>query len=480
MLTQYIAIVTLEHNENFYLLVPRELDKKAAYKGWDTSLVHDNSANLELIVVSYVGCIDKIESPCCPGFQEKEISHFHFQSPMHLFRHCLPEDLNSRSTSPGQHYFLNYEEILFDDNGLSDYLKDFHGKLLSKRIKSRKASLFFNRISAKDWLPKIHTNDADKQYDAGAIINPNLPGDLQLPLKRTLDARQAVTMSTPAHRSPSKREITTPNGGVYRIVFNIGPLQIVVRKNPSEKNPNINKIKKILFPTEEIASFGGNKENNKLKRQKIRDLISDFEQPQPLVIRQSAAITKQSIAASQIEKKLNGCRLQRQDSFFGLSAKKAIATHFPELQIKGVAYEYTHLIAYGHIGEKQAQNKNNLVLATKHCNSMMMFLESIITYLAQNDHDITVEVTEIIDTSSEKAREFHSAERIVYCLTVDNNSMTFEFDPRQIISPPKGLYRYFWSCIEALLDKENQLSTCKTQLEEMKRDDSLALAIGSP
>ena len=186
-------------------------------------------------------------------------------------------------------------------------------------------------------------------------------------------------------------------------------------------------------------------------------LLTDFDQTPPQILRKIETIDAARVLAARMGKKINGRRLTTQKSFFSnVAAKDAVRENFPELLTADpeLQFEYCHLIAYGHIGEAAAQNKENLIIGTDHCNTMMMFLEFIIENLATQGHTITSEVIALLDTNYDQGAEFHLAKLITYKVTIDNKYLvTFEFDPQLITRPPYGMHRYFWACIDAAMQQ---------------------------
>ncbi|NNM59839.1 MAG: hypothetical protein HKM04_08495 [Legionellales bacterium] len=196
-------------------------------------------------------------------------------------------------------------------------------------------------------------------------------------------------------------------------------------------------------------------------------------------IKQKETLTKQKLEKCKKEKEQIGYkRRPGQLELFGLSADKAALV----CNIKdGQPREWTHLIAHEFLGNKKAQTKDNLVLATYACNTAMMHLEFVIKKLLLAKHNVNVEVTAQADNSSPERSKYHCVSAISYVITVDGKRIPFSFDPNLSLNPPKNLWRGMLAkvvseliCPPSMLNgKESKedsllnLNACKLDLTEL-------------
>lgn len=136
------------------------------------------------------------------------------------------------------------------------------------------------------------------------------------------------------------------------------------------------------------------------------------------------------------------------------SAAKASATKIAELcliRFNNQRFEWTHLIAHRFInevkGETSAQVKQNLVIATKECNTMMMFFEGALTDLCKKipkGEKIT------LNAWAKTVGDSHFASEIYYHVKIPalNIDLLVKFDATMTVKPTKE----YEDAVHALFD----------------------------
>lgn len=152
-----------------------------------------------------------------------------------------------------------------------------------------------------------------------------------------------------------------------------------------------------------------------------------------------------------------------------ISASNASANKIAKLY--GIKYgrqkfEWTHLIAYRFVGEK-GQIADNLVLATKECNSLMMLFEDAIVELANTlrDPKSSIELTVKADTVADT----HYAQSIYYNIKIPelNFDLTVKFDTQMTNSPTVNFEEAVAALIKYALDCNGPCGFC-TPIKDTK------------
>lgn len=137
----------------------------------------------------------------------------------------------------------------------------------------------------------------------------------------------------------------------------------------------------------------------------------------------------------------------------------------------GAKWEWTHLIGYRFIGDK-AQVPHNMVLATKECNTLMMFIEDEVAKLITEGYDVVISA----DTLPSRYPVPHTADKIIYNVWVDSVlDLTLEFDPFSRYIPQQNLEDVAKALFECAMHKGSSL-TCIPK-GHLEADDENALPV---
>lgn len=205
-----------------------------------------------------------------------------------------------------------------------------------------------------------------------------------------------------------------------------------------------NRPKKVLFhhvKTEQLSCPEDFNENTKLTHVGAKSDVEKEEANKAKInqIVQNNTLTRKKLQKCKKEKEVIGYkRRPGQSELFGCSADKAaLACGIDD----GLSREWTHLIAHEFLGNKLAQTKDNLVLASYACNTAMMHLEYAIKKLLLAKNNIQVVVSAQPDNSSAERIKYHCVKDISYVITINGKKIGFSFDPYLKLNPPKNLWR---------------------------------------
>ena len=138
----------------------------------------------------------------------------------------------------------------------------------------------------------------------------------------------------------------------------------------------------------------------------------------------------------------------------GVNPKDASATKYTEatkLFSLNIPWEHTHLIAHAILGTK-SQQENNLVVATRHANTNMMFIEARIPELAK-EWKITLEVTADLIPGTHIATKIEYKISGEHLTTKDTWSLPLVFDAQTPNQPHISYNEYMKRLVLAITTK---------------------------
>lgn len=175
--------------------------------------------------------------------------------------------------------------------------------------------------------------------------------------------------------------------------------------------------------------------------QNLSSMADKLAQPTHKAV--TATFTLKDLLAIKAQQKKQKGRIISQKSAMGVDKRiqeaDASANEIAELiGIRGenCDFEWTHLIAYRFVGES-GQTHKNLVLATKHCNTLMMFVEDAIVRLLKKDDNNKLKVTLTVHAVTRP--ETHIATKIYYRIQIPalNFDLSNSFDTNTTCKPGK-------------------------------------------
>ncbi len=127
---------------------------------------------------------------------------------------------------------------------------------------------------------------------------------------------------------------------------------------------------------------------------------------------------------------------------------------FPEKKF----WEWLHLVAFSVLG-KEGQHEGNLVAGTKHANTDMMFVESLINYFSKSYPEGF-----LLDVEADLIEKTQLAKEIKYTIETKDFVLSFAFNAQSNIKPHVLYQDYIRSLGSALIDaqlkNESAVSSC--------------------
>lgn len=200
---------------------------------------------------------------------------------------------------------------------------------------------------------------------------------------------------------------------------------------------------------------------------------------------ESVTFSNELILKTRKEKaKNNNKRVKSQNAVVantGVNAKEASATKYAEatqLFNIPIAWEHTHLVAYSILGPL-SQNVDNLVVATNHANTNMMFIESRIPELAK-EWTLQLEVKAHLIPGTHIATKIEYSISGVHNTTKDTWSLPLVFDAQTPNKPHISYGDYMKKIIKCLTTQKSsnavnlskQISTSKVLFENQPATDN--------
>lgn len=442
----YLSLVTLSipDSEEIYVLVSK-VDENG-HQSLSTTTETDLS-QLFSSIVGQTGSPDPDIQKQYPLAHGNILCHYHYSAPKKLFKSCLPEDYTQKAPSQRKKHFISLTSMSISteqtEQEIFRLLQRLQPDLLPKVKETTSLGPKFGR--AASWFGEL----AEAEDNIIAVINPGLSSPI----------RRAFTKKLQEANKPVVDDFDVLPGGrwlgvnneTYTVAASLGPVALAIKDN-NYLQPQL---------VESVLS----KLSNATRRPKLYDppIISQpfiNSEKSSLKLIQRTTVTRASILKIRRGKKHNNGRrlIPEQDIFDKISGNTAVKRYFSNYLETDVSYNYSHLIAYQFIGE-QSQIKDNIVLATEHCNTMMMFVEDAVSSLALQENKIDLKVVATISNDTKKHLEFNVAERIVYEVTINETStLTFEFNPQSVIRPPIELVGYIWHCMQVAMEENLSLS----------------------
>lgn len=309
---------------------------------------------------------------------------------------------------------------------------------------------------------------------------------------------------------PDELEPITPGRSRYAVAFSAGPVDCVVKLpkpeieqvttlespfrkvralvqeglvSPIKRGARIaanlmDRYDKIKEPAEyskrlRPADFEGRDYNKRIKSEQpiiesqaptIDPLDRIIHPPARRKLTRKRDLKKADIAAVSREKAVQGpARIPTQNDIFKCPANDAAAIlGLPrKILVDGVwipvDYNWTHLFAHQFEGN-EAQTSENIVLATTHCNSLMMLLERLIAeYVGEKNLTAHIDIECVVNPDD---YGFNCAEYILYKVNFSSpgnpsseprKPLVFEFDPRLLFAPPADAQAAMRAVIECHL-----------------------------
>ncbi len=452
----YIAIVTLcdDNAEAFYyvLLPPACLEKGVfAEKRLMEGCRAANREQLRAQVISCVGCPDFSEQKVLYTGEDNTVIQYHYTGTKRLFRTCLP---NASGIDENVKYYTFYDVDklpTFSDAIFKNcFIKIEQGFLSKIRVPGYGA---FGRFD--DWASDTEEDTADdsliRSCNWGFILNSGVSGDFRQKLSDKLlnHNRRFLILDKKDGKYTSKA------GVQYNVVFDLGLFSVVVRD------------KLLLSANDNLVNAIEDKENifnanGSLNRKPFFDRKNSAIKPKMRQQGKRFIVTSKQISSVRKKKKIVNKRLVTQSSCFNnVSANQAvqkIVKTFSDKVDSSLPYEYSHLIYHGAAGE-WSQTKDNLVLTTKYCNTLMLAVENKITKLALQGHKISLKVEAFINAEETLTNDYNVAEKIIYRLIIDDlPPVTFTFDPKTPIKPPKGIQKIVSELMDIVLYSDADLA----------------------
>lgn len=370
----------------------------------------------------------------------------------------VTNSLFKSSRKKSQYQFLPIDDMELEN--LPPHLHSVITTIKSKLIKLPPVRANFGGAAgrSKDWelgfglVPAADTSKKDWEQISDFIIE--------------LDPKH------PKFSLNEKGEIYSPNGSQYKRVgqgLNFGELAVVV----ADKIPEA--IASQLGMKRELGSIFFQPPTKKIKTDDVA--IDTF------ILQQTMEVTKRNFQKVKLKQQRQGKKRScTQASLFGnVSAKQAAEEAGAEIafykDMPDTALEWTHLIAHEMNG---LQAKENLVVASHDCNTVMMHIEAAIKWFASRDHVINLSVeADIFNTPL--GQKYNVAKMIRYTIKIDDSeAFTFELDPFLSIAPPKNLYKVFKGYFEYMQTKKVEAVESTTPVtvffadkkEEMKLPDT--------
>lgn len=462
----HIGFVTLSianADPVFYLLMPPSDQDRGGndLNEFRETFSAENEEDLFYQIVTWIGFDSPKKSEVIFEEGEDAVWHYHFNAPKRHFNFCLPSDHPDSIAASDCPKFVSCDDIISDGDLLLHGLIDEVKTQLLASMREPGGGMYDR---AGPWsVDKAGEGSAgcdeanDSQPSWGVVPNPKYLTPTKRAFSDHLKERGDQCLSGARLTPGGSRFVLSNEGGKFRVAFNLGPFSTVIREglqlNASGQLVEARGLFDAEPPIKVRKNSDGMLHDQMMMKNKMLLKLSGTK-PKFIRLQRRFTVTAEKIARSRREKTLNGRRrlTSQKACFGGVPANEAVARHFSDELDPDQLFEYGHMIYHGAEGE-DAQVSENLVLMTKHCNTLMMFIEMVITILAIRGHRVDLNVVALVSNETEEHAYFHVAERIIYQMTIDDcPSLTFEFDPlRTILKPPRGLLCYVWACVDAVL-----------------------------
>lgn len=496
-------LVTLQHDakRSFDVLQHRELgilNADDTYHFTYPSLEEAKIA-LQTITLDNSPLIEPLSDPNDPA----EYWHFHYLSRHKVDARCLTDTAKEKKLSSSRQEENAYIFSKYQAN--ENVLKSiFHNWIEVKKKLIKKPKVKYNAghlARSQDWAVDKE-NQIPTNLSRGYGFIPNTSQHLQADKwQACMDSINNRDQANPKFNVDNAGNISSPGKSSYITVYEMGDVECVVRAKASPSQSILKKARTWSeYKAQQQASIESMpaffkpsivSETSDDVSQLARKPLSDTTNlAQRLAALRTSLPTKKSMLKTNFTltaKKLQKILQEKQDNqnrricgqnilFDNISANQAAAqlglpTTFEN---EPIAYEWTHLGAYEFLGAG-AQKKENVVLATAACNTLMMHLEFIIKKYAYQGHRIDAQVKALIDSGNPEKEKFNYAEKILYSIKVDDkHEFNFEFDPRSPIVPPKEVYLAIDGYMQFMMQNDVK-STAVLPICQMETVDNIAL-----
>ena len=448
-MTKIIITVQHESHSSFDILQPQNYDNKFV-------LMHCDNAPRDY---AYSICLAFPDEITTLEISDESVIHMHYKQrgslPKNLFVSSpLALDAKKRLSSRRRHSdytFIPYKQIksFLDDATL---LKDLKEKLVKKRALKQS----FGMLGRSD-----NWSSADLRTSRGYGIVPST----HLAPEDWIEQRDLINTSDKTNPVFERDDykICSPGGHTYEPVIALDTIDVVVREEKLDPVQFPSTLQKAQMQHRFFSPLNKRKRTDpaspkitassksKYSKKKLETLLADIDKTMPTetdTLQSSVKLTKEALQKVQYKKKKNGGkRICSQNSLFdNVSATQAakelglITTFEYNEESIDIRYEWTHLIAYEFLGAL-AQKRENIILATAACNTLMMHLEHVIRKLACAAHQIEISTEALLEPATALKKKFNYATKIMYTVTIDDKTtVNFEFDPLLTICPPQEVY----------------------------------------
>lgn len=263
----------------------------------------------------------------------------------------------------------------------------------------------------------------------------------------------------------------SPKGSTYRKAIDMGEIHIIIAENAAKRDTCLASVAqqvetdKNFKQKHSFFKFTGQKQPVPLLPSNEHSVPGVAELPDKSALCQPCTLDQKKLdKVVQQKKKNKGQRSCSQNQVWGndSATSRAYSLGLPQTcndagTIIPLRYEWTHLLAHQFIGS-DGQIRENLVLATEYCNTLMMHLECLLKTYVGNKYPVHIQVNAPLVENPEM-RASHCVQYIDYHLNINNCLYHFRFDPFLQTAPPRDLYKGLRGYIESKWQRPTENKT---------------------